>query len=94
MLKGKDGAGPKLKDFKAYVDSKEVPEITALKHDVEEFAKEFPTIGFEKVRMRATVRTRVCFSLCILCLSPFLLGRIIDLLERFQPRESLLLSPQ
>ena len=57
MLKGKDGAGPKLKDFKAYVDSKEVPEITALKHDVEEFAKEFPTIGFEKVRMRGTVRT-------------------------------------
>ena len=57
MLKGKDGAGPKLKDFKAYVDSKEVPEITALKHDVEVFAKEFPTIGFEKVRMRGTVRT-------------------------------------
>ena len=48
MLKGKDGAGPKLKDFKAYVDSNEVPEIQALKHDVEEFAKEFPTIGFEK----------------------------------------------
>ena len=55
MLKGKDGAGPKLKDFKAYVDSKEVPEIAALKHDVEVFAKEFPTIGFEKVRMRCAV---------------------------------------
>ena len=50
MLKGTDGAGPKLKDFKAYVDSKEVPEIKALKHDVEQFAKEFPTIGFEKAR--------------------------------------------
>ena len=52
MLKGKEGAGPKLKDFKAYVDSNDVPEIAALKHDVEEFAKEFPTIGFEKARAR------------------------------------------
>jgi hypothetical protein len=51
MLKGKDGAGPKLKDFKAYVDANEVPEIKALKHEVEQFAKEFPTIGFEKVRL-------------------------------------------
>ena len=55
MLKGKDGAGPKLKDFKAYVDSNEVPEIQALKHDVEEFAKEFPTIGFEKARRRTPI---------------------------------------
>ncbi|KAK9838173.1 hypothetical protein WJX81_006582 [Elliptochloris bilobata] len=52
MLKGKDGAGPKLKDFKVYVDSNKVPEIAALKHDVEQFAKEFPTIGFEKAEMR------------------------------------------
>lgn len=60
MLKGKDGAGPKLKDFKAYVDSNEVPEIQALKHDVEQFAKEFPTIGFEKARRR----TPCCRSCC------------------------------
>ena len=82
MLKGKDGAGPKLKDFKAYVDSNDVPEIAALKHDVEEFAKEFPTIGFEKVRMRGSVRTRACLSLHIPCLSPFLPGCMLCLLEQ------------
>lgn len=51
-LKNKEGAGPKLKDFKAYVDSNEVPEIKELKAAVEEFAKDFPTIGFEKSEMR------------------------------------------
>ena len=51
-LKGKDGAGPKLKDFKAYVDSHDVPEIAQLKADVEKFAMDFPTIGFEKATMR------------------------------------------
>jgi hypothetical protein len=51
-LKNKEGAGPKLKDFKAYVDSNEVPEIQALKADVEKFAMDFPTIGFEKSEMR------------------------------------------
>ena len=51
-LKGRDGAGPKLKDFKAYVDSNDVPEIKALKADVEKFAMDFPTIGFEKATMR------------------------------------------
>ncbi len=51
-LKNKEGAGPKLKDFKAYVDSNEVPEIKELKAAVEAFAKDFPTIGFEKSEMR------------------------------------------
>lgn len=51
-LKSKDGAGPKLKDFKAYVDSNEVPEIKQLKAEVEKYAMDFPTIGFEKADMR------------------------------------------
>jgi hypothetical protein len=29
-----------------------VPEIEALREDVEAFAKQFPTIGFEKATMR------------------------------------------
>merc|ERR1711972_851786 len=37
--------GPKLKDFRNAVDEREFPAITQLKHDVEEFAKGFPTIG-------------------------------------------------
>jgi hypothetical protein len=45
-------AGPKLKDFKEYVDSNKVPEIEALAADVEAFARGFPTIGFEKSAMR------------------------------------------
>mmetsp|Transcript_9451 Transcript_9451/g.16232 ORF Transcript_9451/g.16232 Transcript_9451/m.16232 type:complete len:525 (-) Transcript_9451:458-2032(-) len=44
--------GPKLKDFKAAVDTQTFPEIEALKLRVEEFAKTFPTIGFEKSSMR------------------------------------------
>lgn len=49
-LKAKTGT--KLKDFKDALN-KEVPaEILELKHDVEEFAKQFPTIGFEKAEMR------------------------------------------
>lgn len=51
-LKSKDGAGPKLKDFKAYVDSNEVSEIKQLKAEVEKYAMDFPTIGFEKADMR------------------------------------------
>jgi glycine hydroxymethyltransferase len=47
-------SGGKLKDFRAYVDSTELPELVKLKHDVEEFAKQFPTIGFEKASMRYT----------------------------------------
>ena len=50
----KDKSGPKLKDFRTYVDTKEIPELVALKHDVEEFAKRFPTIAFEKATMRYT----------------------------------------
>ena len=51
-LKGREGAGPKLKDFKAYVDAHDVPEIAQLKAAVEQFAMDFPTIGFEKGEMR------------------------------------------
>jgi glycine hydroxymethyltransferase len=48
-IKGK--TGPKLKDFKEAV-ANSTPEINALKDDVEAFAKQFPTIGFEKATMR------------------------------------------
>lgn len=49
-----ESKGTKLKDFvetlqsSSYVQS----EITKLRHDVEEFAKQFPTIGFEKATMK------------------------------------------
>jgi len=48
----KQKAGPKLKDFKEYVNKNKVPEIEALKEEVEAFATQFPTIGFEKSQMR------------------------------------------
>ena len=49
----KEKCGPKLKDFKALLDNNDVPsEIQQLKKDVEAFATEFPTIGFEKGDMR------------------------------------------
>lgn len=44
--------GPKLKDFRDYVNTNQVPEIDALREDVEAFSKQFPTIGFEKATMR------------------------------------------
>ena len=44
--------GPKLKDFKAALDTHEFPEITQLRTEVEDFAKQFPTIGFEAEEMR------------------------------------------
>lgn len=44
--------GPKLKDFKAYLETNVPPEIAELKSEVENFAKQFPTIGFEKAAMR------------------------------------------
>jgi len=44
--------GPKLKDFKAALDTQEFPEITQLRTEVEDFAKQFPTIGFEAEEMR------------------------------------------
>lgn len=53
-LKQQSGFGPKLKDFKAALD-KEVPrQVKDLKADVEEFAKQFPTIGFDKGLMKYT----------------------------------------
>lgn len=45
-------SGPKLKDFREYLANNQVPEIDALRSDVEAFAKQFPTIGFEKASMR------------------------------------------
>lgn len=50
-LKGKTG---KLKEFRDYVNTNKVPEIEALREDVEAFSKQFPTIGFEKASMRYT----------------------------------------
>lgn len=47
-------AGTKLKDFVATLesDSQIQSEIAKLRHEVEQYAKEFPTIGFEKETMR------------------------------------------
>ena len=53
-VKIKEKSGNKLKDFRTYVDTQEIPELKALKHEVEEFAKRFPTIAFEKATMRYT----------------------------------------
>ena len=46
----KEETGPKLKDFKALLaDGQPIPDdIAALRADVETFAMEFPTIGFER----------------------------------------------
>lgn len=46
--------GTKLKDFLATIESSEAiqAEIKKLRHDVEEYAKQFPTIGFEKETMK------------------------------------------
>ncbi|KAJ1686387.1 hypothetical protein LUZ63_017777 [Rhynchospora breviuscula] len=46
--------GTKLKDFLATIESTEAiqAEIKKLRHDVEEYAKQFPTIGFEKETMK------------------------------------------
>jgi len=43
--------GKKLKDFKSYVNG-DMPEIKALKAEVEAFAGEFPAIGFDVEAMR------------------------------------------
>lgn len=46
--------GPKMADFRALL-SAEMPEsIVELTKDVEDFAKQFPTVGFEKATMRYT----------------------------------------
>ncbi|KAA8538215.1 hypothetical protein F0562_027962 [Nyssa sinensis] len=49
-----DSKGTKLKDFVATMnsDANVQSEIAKLRHDVEEFAKQFPTIGFEKETMK------------------------------------------
>eukprot|EP00250_Pteridium_aquilinum_P033202 c5313_g1_i1 orf=496-2067(-) len=46
--------GTKLKDFNATIDTDSSirSAIEALRHDVEEYAKQFPTIGFEKSSMK------------------------------------------
>lgn len=46
--------GTKLKDFVATLssDSKIQSEIARLRQDVEDYAKQFPTIGFEKETMK------------------------------------------
>ena len=46
------GIGKKLADFKAALKSQEWPGIVALRNDVEEFASQFPTIGFAEESMR------------------------------------------
>jgi glycine hydroxymethyltransferase len=46
------GIGKKLADFKSALKSQEWPAITALRSDVEAFASQFPTIGFEEADMR------------------------------------------
>lgn len=48
----KERFGPKLKDFKAALENETPPEIIALREEVEEFSKQFPSIGFEKSEMR------------------------------------------
>lgn len=47
-------AGTKLKDFVAILESDgEIQsEIAKLRHEVEQYAKQFPTIGFEKETMK------------------------------------------
>jgi len=45
-------SGTKLKEFNAFLVTNKVPELEALKQDVEQFAMRFPTIGFEKSTMR------------------------------------------
>ncbi|KAG6786378.1 hypothetical protein POTOM_007978 [Populus tomentosa] len=48
-----DAQGTKLKDFVAAMKSDgHQSEIARLRHDVEEYAKQFPTVGFEKETMK------------------------------------------
>ena len=46
------GIGKKLADFKAALKAKEWPEITQLRTDVEQFASQFPCVGFEESEMK------------------------------------------
>ncbi|KAG0475155.1 hypothetical protein HPP92_014841, partial [Vanilla planifolia] len=52
--KSETKGGSKLKDFLATIESDAniQSEISKLRHDVEEYAKQFPTIGFEKETMK------------------------------------------
>ncbi|EXC01174.1 Serine hydroxymethyltransferase [Morus notabilis] len=49
-----ESKGTKLKDFVTTLQSNEhfQSDITKLRHEVEDYAKQFPTIGFEKKTMR------------------------------------------
>ncbi|XP_015956673.1 serine hydroxymethyltransferase, mitochondrial [Arachis duranensis] len=49
-----ESKGTKLKDFMATIESSSTfqAEIAKLRHDVEEYAKQFPTIGFDKATMK------------------------------------------
>ena len=51
-IKASGKAGTKVKEFRDFVDSSPPPSIAALASEVEQFAKQFPTIGFEKSEMR------------------------------------------
>ena len=46
------GIGKKLADFKAALKAQQWPGIEALRADVEDFASQFPTIGFDEATMR------------------------------------------
>ncbi len=39
-------------DFRTSLDASEPAELKALRHDVEAFSMQFPTIGFDKATMR------------------------------------------
>lgn len=53
-IKSETKGGTKLKDFKATIESSPAiqDEIRSLRHAVEEYAKQFPTVGFEKSSMK------------------------------------------
>lgn len=51
-IKKSGKAGTKLKEFREYVDASPPAAIAELASEVEEFAKQWPTIGFEKSGMR------------------------------------------
>ena len=46
------GIGKKLADFKGALKAKEWPAVSELRADVEAFASQFPTIGFDEASMR------------------------------------------
>eukprot|EP00887_Chlorella_sp_A99_P008197 scaffold12.g8197.t1 len=48
----KQQTGPKLKDFREYLNAETPPALAALREEVEEFSKQFPSIGFERADMR------------------------------------------